>query len=138
MATDYVGNIIPSPGFWKGNTLADPELLYSTARFTQKGVTLAAGQGVVDIGQVLAQRTTDKKWVRYNDAGADGADVARGIMRRGVDTGTDPEGMTFQANVVISGILKLPLIKGLDGAGGAAAVADLNARTDDALDTFTF
>jgi hypothetical protein len=134
MATEYVGNIIPSPGFWKGNDSYDPELLYSTARFTQKGVTLAAGQGVVDIGQVLAQRTTDKKWVKYNNSGSDGAGVARGIMRRGTDTGTDPNGREYQANIVIAGILKLPLVKGLD----SAAIADLNGRSDDALDTFTF
>lgn len=134
MANEYVGNIIPAPGFWKGNESNDPELLFSSARFTQKGVTLAAGQGVLDIGTVLAQRTTDKKWVAYDNGGADGAGTARGFLRRGVDTGTDPAGHEYQGNIVISGILKLPLIKGLD----AAAIADLNARTDDVFDTLTF
>lgn len=134
MATEYVGNIIPSPGFWKGNDSHDPELLYSTARFTQKGVTLAAGQGILDIGTVLAQRTTDKKWVKYDNAGADGAGVARGVLRRGVDTGTDTAGREYQGNIVIAGILKLQLVKGAD----SAAIADLNARADDSFDTFTF
>lgn len=134
MAVEYVGNIIPSPGFWKGNTLEDPELLYSTARFTQKGATLAAGQGQLPLGTVMAQRTTDKKWVKYADAGADGAGVARGVLRRGVDTGTDVDAPEYQGNIVISGILKLALVKGSD----SAAVADLNARTDDAFGTFTF
>lgn len=134
MAVEYVGNIIPSPGFWKGNTSDDPELLYSTARFTQKGVTLAAGQGILPIGTVLAQRTTDKKWVKYDNGGSSGAGVARGVLRRGVDTGTDVEGHEYQGNIVISGILKLALVKGAD----SAAVSDLNARTDDAFGTFTF
>lgn len=134
MAMEYVGNIIPAPGFWKGNTLEDPELLYSTARFTQKGVTLAAGQGPLAIGTLLAQRTTDKKWVKYDNAGADGADVCRGVLRRGVDTGASAEEHEYQGNIVISGILKLALVKDVD----AAAVADLNARTDDAFGTFTF
>lgn len=134
MAQEYVGNIIPSPGFWKGGTTNDPELLYSTARFTQKGVTLAAGQGVLDIGTVLAQRTTDRKWVAYNNSGADGAGTARGVLRRGVDTGTDPQGREYQGNIVISGILKNQLVKGAD----SAALSDLNARVDDAFDTFTF
>lgn len=134
MAHEYVGNIIPAPGFWKGNESEDPELLYSTARFTQKGVTLAAGQGILPLGTLLAQRTTDKRWVKYDNAGADGAGVCRGVLRRGVDTGADPAGHEFQGNIVISGILKLSHIKGSD----ASAIADLNARTDDAFGTFTF
>ncbi|MFA7264887.1 MAG: head decoration protein [Candidatus Nanopelagicales bacterium] len=134
MAVEYVGNIIPSPGFWKGNTSYDPELLYSYARFTQKGVTLAAGQGILPLGTVLAQRTTDKKWVKYDNGGSDGAGVARGVLRRGVDTGTDAQGHTYQGNIVISGILKSQLVVGLD----SAAIADLNARLDDSFDTLTF
>lgn len=133
MAYEYVGNIIPAPGFWKGNTSDDPELLYSYARFTQKGATLRAGQGVLPIGTLMAQSTTDKKWVKYAPAGSNGADVCRGVLRRGVDTGTDPAAHEYQGNIVISGILKLSHIKGLD----AGALADLNARTDDAYGTFT-
>lgn len=134
MANEYVGNLIPSPGFFKGNVLDDPELLYSYARFTQKGVTLAAGQGVLKLGTVLAQLSTTKKWVAYSNAGSDGAGVARGVLRRGVDTGTDEDGPEYQGNIVISGILKNQLLTGVD----SAAVTDLNARVDDALDTFTF
>lgn len=134
MAMEYVGNIIPAPGFWRGNTLEDGELLYSTARFTQKGVTLAAGQGPLPLGTLLAQRTTDKKWVKYDNGGADGAGVCRGVLRRGVDTGPDVNAHEYQGNIVISGILKLSLVQGLD----SAATADLNARTDDSFGTFTF
>lgn len=134
MAVAYVGNIVPAPGFFKGATSDDPELLFSTARFTQKGVTLAAGQGIVEIGQVLAQRTTDKKWVKYDNGGSDGAGVARGFLRRSIDTGADEDAPEYQGNIVISGILKNALVKGLD----SAAIADLNARVDDAWDTVTF
>jgi head decoration protein D len=133
MANEYVGNLIPSPGFYKGNVLDDPELLYSYARFTQKGATLKAGQGVLKLGTVMAQLSTTKKWVAYDNGGSDGAGVARGVLRRGVDTGTDPAGPEYQGNIVISGILKNQLIVGSD----SAAIADLNARVDDALDTFT-
>jgi hypothetical protein len=136
MAVEYVGNIIPSPGFYKGNTSDDPELLYSYARFTQKGATLAAGQGVLPLGTVMAQRSTDKKWVAFASGGADGAGKARGVLRRGVDTGTDANAPEYQGNIVISGILKLNQVK--LGSNSATIVSDLNARTDDAFGTFTF
>lgn len=129
MAVEYVGNIIPAPGFYQGNTLDDPELLYSSERFTQKGVTLAPGQGVLPLGTLMAQRTADKLWVAYNNAGSGGADTARGVLRRGVDTGTDTDGKAYQGNIVISGILKSALVVGSD----AGALADLNARVDTVL-----
>jgi hypothetical protein len=134
MAHEYVGNIIPAPGYYQGNVSDDDELLASTARFTQKGVTLAPGQGIVMLGQVMAQRISDKKWVKYNNGGSGGAEVARGVLRRGVDTGADTDARVFQGNIVISGILKLDRITGSD----SAAVADLNARTDTVLNMFIF
>lgn len=136
MAEEYVGNIVRSPGFWKGNTSSDPELLYSTARFTQKGATLAAGQGRIPLGTIMAQRTADKKWVKYAASGGDaGSAVARGVLRRGIDTGTDEEAPEYQGNIVISGILKLELIKPVNAT---AAISELNARVDDVFGTFTF
>lgn len=132
MADQYVGNIIPAPGFFPGDTLTDDELLASYARFTQKGATLAAGQGIVQLGTVMAQRTADKLWVKYNNAGSGGAEVARGVLRRAVDTGTDTAGKRYQGNIVISGILKLDRVVGSD----SAALTDLNARTDSVLNMF--
>jgi hypothetical protein len=134
MAHEYVGNIIPAPSYIQGNVSDDDELLASTARFTQKGVTLAPGQGILKLGTMMAQRTSDKKWVAYSNAGSGGADVARGVLRRGVDTGTDTAGRVFQGNIVVSGILKLDRVVGSD----SAAVADLNARTDSVLNFFIF
>lgn len=134
MAQEYVGNIIPAPSYIVGNSSTDDELLASTARFTQKGVTLAPGQGILNLGQMMAQRTSDKKWVKYNNAGSGGADVARGVLRRGVDTGSDTAGRVYQGNIVISGILKLDRVVGSD----SAAVSDLNARTDTVLNMFIF
>lgn len=72
MATEYPGNILVTPSFTKGNQSVDDELLYSTAGFSQKGVTLKAGQGVLLLGTALAQKTGDKKWYKYDDSGAAG------------------------------------------------------------------
>jgi len=43
MANVY--EVIPVPGFSSGDTYAEDEILYSEAGFTQKGCTLAGGQG---------------------------------------------------------------------------------------------
>jgi hypothetical protein len=125
---------IPVPGFTSPTkTATDPELLYSTRRFTQKGATIAGGQGVLPMGTVLGRVTSTKKWKVYDNNASDGTEVARGILRRAVDTGS--AGAPDQlGNIVISGILKLEYISGAD----SAAITDLNARTDSVLGTFTF
>ncbi len=132
MANEYP--VIPSPGYWKGNTAEDNELLYSYAGFTQKGVTIAAGQGVLPIGTVLGRKTSDKKYYAYNNSGSGGVDTARGVLRRPVNTGTDPNGPDQQGNLVIQGILKANLVSGAD----ASAITDLGATVDAVRNTFKF
>jgi len=136
MTVEYPGNLIPSPTFQDGNYTVDNELLYSTARFTQKGVTLASGQGILLLGTVLGRVTETKKWKVYDNTADDGTEVARGILRQTVDTSTTDAVAAggIQANIVISGIVKNSLVSGAD----ADAVTDLNARQDTVLDTFTF
>lgn len=122
---------IPVPGFTSPNdTFVDQELLYSYAGFTQKGVTIAAGQGILPIGTVLGRKTSDKKYYVYNNGASNGVEVARGVLRRPVDTSKGDQ----LANIVIQGILKNNLVSGAD----SAALVDLNARQDTVLNTFTF
>lgn len=132
MATQY--QKLPVPGFTSPTgDYTDPEILYSTAGFTQKGVTLGSGQGVLAAGTVLGQKTADKKYYAYNNANADGTQVARGVLRRPVDTGTVVSVANDQvSNIVIQGILKYPLIVGAD----AAALTDLGAVVDTVRGTF--
>ncbi len=125
---------IPAPGYSKGPEYKDPEILYSTVGFTQKGVTLAAGQGVLPAGTVLGQKTSDKKYYVYNNASGNGTGVARGVLRRGVDTGTTTDAGDQLGNIVIAGILKLSAISGAD----ASALTDLGAVTDSVRGTFKF
>lgn len=136
---EFPGNILQSPGYTKTAFSQDDELLASTKAFTQKGVTLKAGQGVLVLGTLLAQKTADKKWYPYVDANADGTQVARGVLRMTVDTGASGAGPDFQANIVVAGILKNSKIK-VSGAGSvdAAALVDLNARADTVQDLFIF
>lgn len=134
MATQY--QKIPVPGYV--NPTADytePEILYSTAAFTQKGVTIAAGQGVLAAGTVLGRKTADKKYYAYSNALADGREQASGVLRRAVDTGLVAGAANDQlGNMVIMGILKLALLVGND----AAAMNELGAVKDDVRGTFKF
>lgn len=132
MATAY--EKIPVPGVTSPTaTFTDPEILYSTVGFTQKGVTLAGGQGILPAGTVLARKTADKKYYVYNNSGSGGLEVARGILRRAVDTGA--AGSADQlSNIVIAGILKNSLLSGAD----SSALTDLGAVTNTVMDTFKF
>lgn len=134
MAVELPGNAIPAPGYRRGNVSVDTEIMYDMAGYTQKGVTLTAGQGILPAGTVLGRVTATKKWSVYNNALSNGVEVARGVLRQAVDTGTDADADSFQGNIVIQGILKLDKVSGAD----SAAITDLNARTDTVLNTFTF
>lgn len=111
----------------------DNELQWSTHAFTQTGVTVAGGQGILPMGCVLGQKTADKKYYVYAAGNSDGTQTARGILRNAIDTGAagSPD---QQANIVIRGILKLAFISGAD----SGAITTLVARTDTVLGTFTF
>ncbi len=132
MATQY--QKIPVPGFTSPTAdYTDPEILYSTVGFTQKGVTLAGGQGVLPAGTVLGRKTSDKKYYAYSNANSDGTQTASGVLRRPVNTGG--AGSADQvSNIVIAGILKLNMVHGAD----AAALTDLGAVTDTVRGTFKF
>lgn len=134
MASQY--QFLPVPSY--NNPIADyvdPEILYSTAAFTQKGVTIGSGVGVIPAGTVLGQRTADKKYYPYSNAATDGTQTARGVLRRPVDTGTVVTTANDQvSNIVIQGILKNSMVQGAD----AAALTDLGAVVDTVRGTFKF
>lgn len=123
------------------------ELLLSMAGYTQRGVTLAGGNGVLPTGTVLAQNTTTGKYVAYSAGGSNGTNIALGILRDGRDTGgsSSPSGLAAtdcQANLVFRGILNANLISGTDttslvngtglgggvGSGATGAFTQLKAR----------
>lgn len=63
------------------------ELLYSTAGYTQRGVTLAGGQGVLPTGTIIARHTNSGKYFSYNSGASDGRQTALGVLRDARDTG---------------------------------------------------
>lgn len=134
MATQY--QKLPVPGFVSPTgDYTDPEILYSTAGYTQKGVTVAAGQGVLAAGTALGQKTSDKKYYAYDNTKSDGREVARGILRRPVDTGVVAGAAGDQvSNIVIQGILKWQMLVGVD----TAALTDLGMIVDTVRGTAKF
>jgi len=122
---------IPSPGFVSPtHSYAPTEILYSAIGLRQKGVTLAANQGILPAGTVLAQHSTTKRYHVYANGGANGLGTPVGVLRRSANTATGEQ----QANIVVSGALKLALVSGAD----ANAITALNARTSAALGAFFF
>lgn len=128
---EYTGNAIPAPGYRSGGGVIDDELQYSTIGFTQKGVTLKPGQGVLLLGTLIKQDATSKQYVRAT------ASDAQGILRQSVDTGTNPQGQTWQGNIVLAGILKLAKVSaansGVNVSGGV-----LGSRVDPIQGYFKF
>lgn len=134
MAIDQVGNAIPAPGMWRTGSTTDDELLYSAVGYTQKGITLKAGQGLVPLGTVMGMITSTKRWVPYLTGASDGSQVPRGVLRSAVETGSSVNDHEFQGNLVIRGILKASKVAGAD----ANAKTILAARVDTVMNTFTF
>ncbi len=105
MAYEYTGNAIPAPGYSKGGVSTDEELLYSTVGYTQKGVTLKSGQGVLRLGTFIKQDPATKKYVKTT------ASDAEGVLRMTVDTGANETDQTWLGNIVITGLLNLAHMK---------------------------
>lgn len=133
---EHEGNVLRPPGITPGQSYQPKEILASYARFTQKGVTLLGGQGVLEAGTVLGRVTATKKYKPYASGNSDGTETPLGVLRESVDTGTSAGGNAEDklGNIVISGILKNSLLIGLD----AGAVTALNGRRDLARDYFIF
>jgi hypothetical protein len=63
------------------------ELLLSYAGFTQRGVTLAAGQGVLPTGCIIARHVASGRYFSYQAGATDGRQVPVGVLRDSRDTG---------------------------------------------------
>jgi hypothetical protein len=63
------------------------ELMLSMAGYTQRGVTFAAGQGVLPTGCIIARHTASGRYFAYNPGASDGRGVALGVLRDARDTG---------------------------------------------------
>lgn len=129
--TAYTGNAIPAPSYRKGGKVVDTELMYSMHNYTQKGVTLKPGQGVLKAGTFLAQDPATKQYVKSTVE----ADIL-GVLRQSTDTGSDAGAQTWMANILYAGIIKLPLVE--DANSGVVLTNVLSATVNEAEGFFKF
>lgn len=110
----------------------DKEILFSTVGKVEKGGTIAKqGAGaVIASGTVLGRITASGKYAPYSNVAADGTEVAVAVLHAHVDTRIGD----VLGNIILGGELKLDQLVGLD----AAAIVDLNGRTDAILNMFKF
>jgi hypothetical protein len=130
------GDVLYTPGTSQVAEVKPGDILAAYgAGILKKGVTIKGGQGLLVAGQVIARETATKKYVAYDTGGAGGAEVARGVLAEGVNTGTgtSPVG-DMLGNIIYGGTLKLSKLTDLDGD----AVTALNGRSDVERDWFIF
>ncbi len=127
---DQIGNSIPAPGYKTGPTYVDDELLFSTVGFTQKGVTLKPGQGVLLLGTLIKQDPSSKMYIKATDS------TAEGLLRQTTDTGADSSAQVYQQNIVIAGIAKLSKVS---SANSGVTISSITwGRVNSVIGTFKF
>ncbi len=82
----------------------EADLLYSAHGYTEKGVTLAAGQGRLNAGVCIAQSTVDKLHYRYLGSQAEDLTYPIGILRSSVIV---PTTRNTDANILVCGTVNL-------------------------------
>jgi hypothetical protein len=128
---DQIGNSIPAPDYREGGTYVDDELLFSTVGYTQKGVTLKPGQGVLLLGTGIKQDAATKLYVKTTTP----ADI-EGFLRQTTDTGSSADAQKFQQNIVIAGILKLAKVQAANS--GVTLSSIVGARINSVIGSFKF
>lgn len=131
---DAVGNVLNPPGTSGVSEVKSDDILASMNAYTQKGVTLKGGQGLLAAGTAIARETASKKYVAYNNGGSGGAEVCKGFLRQASDTGPSGSPVDRLGNIVVAGILKYDKLVGRD----SNADSDLNARVDSDNNLYIF
>lgn len=83
------------PTLEEGKKVGDVVLYEGEHRYSRDGVTIASGEGVLDIGAVLAKDSVTGKFVHVTDEGINGTDTAVAVLIEKIDaTSADVTGAT--------------------------------------------
>jgi hypothetical protein len=117
------GNVLHVPGTGSVAEVKGEEVLASYARFTQKGLTIKSGAGVLKAGTLLKTSSTAKKY----DGVADSSGIANtiGILRKPVDASSTD----MLASYGLSGVVKASMPCYADGTPVASTEYDDVATT---------
>ena len=112
------GDVLFAPGYTKGTEVKGDELLYSYDGLLQKGVTLVANQGVLEVGTPLEYVSGSKKYQK-----ATAAANVKGFLRIAVDTGTSGA-VSKLANIVLGGTIRYSVVPASTGVNDNATNRD--------------
>lgn len=134
---DNVGNVIYAPGSSSKAFTSDLELLASGIGWSQFGVTLKQGQGVLAVGTPL---TKDGATGTYVAAASTATSGVVGFLRLETDTGVVGTDLPRLGDCVYKGTLKYSLIKAANANTDLTAGLNtsLNARVDLDRDFYIF
>jgi hypothetical protein len=118
MATAAEGNVLHVPGQGSVAEVKGEEVLGSYARFTQKGLTIKSGAGVLKAGTLLKTSSTAKKYDGV--ANSSGISSTIGILRKPVDASSSD----MLANYILSGVVKASMLRYADGTSVASSEYD--------------
>lgn len=128
---EYTGNSIPAPSLVRDDIFTtDEELLYShDHNYTQKGVTLLSGQGVLKRGTFLSRDPATKKYIKQTDPA-----LVTGLLRKTTDTGTSVTDQGWMGNILYGAIVQLALVT--DANSGVAVTSAVLGGTVNVAEGF--
>ena len=126
------GNVLVAPGFGSRSEAGTRELMYSMKGYTQKGVTLKSGQGLLPAGTPLV-RSGEGDYAAATVSGGTVTGTVEGFLRQATDTGTagDPANPQKMGNIVLFGAIKvLPETSYVADTDAAAVAEAVGGRYD--------
>jgi len=117
----------------KTSSITEPKTIAEVIHFdlgdhSQESVTVASGEGEFEVGQVFGVITASGKYALYDDAAADGTEIAVAIAReKGDATAADVTNVAVNQRVTTAIIGGLVFDPGQAGPAQLAAIADLEA-----------
>lgn len=117
----------------ESSSVTEPKTVSDVVKFdlgdySRETVTIASGNGIISIGEVLGLVTASDKHAKYNNAAVDGTEVAVAVSRAKVDsTAADVTGVPVEIRVCTVILSELVFDAGQDQAAQDAAIVDLKA-----------
>ena len=105
--------------------------------YPKMSVTIASGQNLKK-GTVIGRITASGLYSEYNDANADGTEVASGILAMDVDASSTGEDRDVDASMYVGGAFHEDRLGGTNSNLDAAAIADLGGRSVPGRNVFIF